>query len=131
MGNRIRLYKSPEERKRAIIEELDELLDTNRRLETRNAEMKRALNAPSDEKLADALEKIRELEGKLSMERRNSLYTFKSEELDKSNELYMEHKSKCKSRNLYYEVVPTGIGSVVYLCCKNCGFRGEIGNTIG
>ena len=117
---------------REISKNAADLGDKIERQSKRIEELKGELDAPTDEKLAEAHAKNKELMQELNRVRSNSLYVFTEEEKEMKSNLYHRHRdSRCKSRQLHYEVVGTGIGSICFLGCKLCGFHEEIGNTIG
>lgn len=89
------------------------LEETIERLEKRNKELSEALNAPTDEKLADAYDEIKSLEDKLGELRRKSLYVLTDKEKEDAHKFWEEHRKVCprKGRVMHWILTGTGIGT--------------------
>lgn len=101
-----------------ILLHLLDLEDSVKEEEKRNKELRKQLSEPTDEKLAHAYAKIKELEEALSKTKANSLYIKTEEDRKKIR----HHFDKCGRSKVggYYSIAPTGIGTVVTWTCNKC-----------
>lgn len=112
-----------EELMQEINKYLDDIEDTLAKRDKTIKEQKAQLEKPTDEKLTEALAKIKSLEQKIEKLYRESLYLLSEEDRKKSHEFWKEHRKECpgKARSMEWVVTGTGIGDALEYRCKHCG----------
>lgn len=108
--------------------DIAKLEDTISRLNKRNGELKEKLNAPTDERLAEAYEKIAKLEEEIKRLRRNSLIGLtdaEEKELKEWKSKHLKESSGCMRMRLKFMPFAKGRDNVEVMC-NICGATHKI-----
>lgn len=118
----VRFWKSDERLREQVVEAFDMVVEKNESLREENSKLRRELDRPTDEALADAHAQIIELKEKVEKMQRNSLYVMSEEQKTKSYEWWKEHRKTCpgKGRHMEWAIIGTGLGDCLYYRCIHC-----------
>lgn len=106
-----------------VIKVVNEVFDQLDDKTKENLELKRKLEKPTEDKLAEMKAELDMVKAELQKAHKNSLYILSEKDKETAHQFWLEHREVCpnKGRNMVYVVWGTGIGNCIEYGCRVCG----------